>query len=150
MKTLIIFLGMLMMCISGLIYQADANWYTHDVVMLKQMADEAACQAALCIDEEAYGEGEYCFRYDESERYAREYILSAQEMLKAELIGDVRYEISFEDDRRGYLPANEKQNPAVFVRLTADTQDMFRLPGLSKINLSAYSRYETMLLGQEY
>ncbi|MDD2217839.1 MAG: hypothetical protein PHW03_00810 [Eubacteriales bacterium] len=142
MKTFIVFLGILMMCMSGFVYHADANWYTHDIVMMKIIADEAACQAALCIDEEAYGRGEYCFSYGESEGYASEYILSAQRMLKAELIEDIKYEITFEDDGKGYSSDNKERNPAVIIRLTAETEDMFHLPVLSKNEMNAYSRYE--------
>ncbi len=149
MKVLIVFLGTLLMCISCLTYQADAIAYKHDVVLLKEMADEAACQAGLCVDEEAYGIGDYRFAYARATQYAEQYVAARQSALKAKLIGDIACKISFEDDVKGYENSNREQKPAVTVRLTADTEDMFRLAVLKKEKILASSRYEIEAFGAE-
>lgn len=149
MKVLIVFLGVLLMCLSCLTYQADANAYKHDVVLLKEMADEAACQAGLCVDDAAYGRGEYCFAYAQATRYAAEYVAAQQDALTAVLAGDIACEISFEDDAKGYGEGNREQKPAVTIHLTADTEDMFRLAGLKKEKIVACSRYEIEAFGVE-
>lgn len=149
MKVLIVFLGTLLMCLSCLTYQADAHAYRHDVVLLKEMADEAACQAGLCVDDEAYGRGDYCFAYAQAAQYAEEYIAAQQSALNATLICDIACVISFEDDAKGYDKANREQKPAVTIRLTADTEDMFRLAVLKKEKIVASSRYEIEAFGVE-
>ena len=149
MKVLIVFLGILLMCLSCLVYQADANAYKHNVVLLKEIADEAACQAGLCVDEEAYGRGVYCFDYAQAAQYANEYIAAHQDALKAKLTCDIACDISFEDDAEGYSKENKEQKPAVLIRLTAFTEDMFRLAGLKKGKIIAASRYEIEAFGEE-
>ena len=142
MKAFIVFSGLLVLCVSCMVYQADAMWYVHDQRHLKAAAEEAACQAVLCLDEEAYGEGMYKFDYENAEEYARRYLASAQGGLKARIAGEPEYRISFEDDVCGYSLANAEKNPSVVVEAALETEDMFRLPALTKRGISAEARYE--------
>ena len=58
MKVFIVFSAIFMMGLTCIVYQGDMNAYMHEQETLKMIAEEAACRAALELDESAYGMGE--------------------------------------------------------------------------------------------
>ena len=51
MKVFIVFSAIFMMGLTCIVYQGDMNVYMHEQETLKMIAEEAACQAALELDE---------------------------------------------------------------------------------------------------
>ena len=145
MKVFIIFSAIFMMGMTCMIYQGDVNVYMHEQETLKMIAEEAACQAALCLDDEAYGEG--IMRFDTETAYAQ-VMLYTDEARKLLAYGDT-YDfdigISFEDDEKGYTDSNEDRNPTVTVTVKAAGDDFFRLPFLYKNTITRKSKYEVQV-----
>ena len=51
MKVFIVFSAIFMMGLTCIVYQGDMNAYMHEQETLKMIAEEAACRAALELDE---------------------------------------------------------------------------------------------------
>ena len=120
MKVFIVFSAIFMMGLTCIVYQGDMNAYMHEQETLKMIAEEAACRAALELDESAYGMGEK--RFDE---YAAESSVAA-----------------YVSDEHGYSIGNDEEFPAVIVSVRVETDDFFRLPFLHRNSITRKSKYE--------
>jgi hypothetical protein len=67
MKSLIVFMGMLLVCAAFVFYQNDMGRYMRAQTALKALAEECAAGAALYFDEEAYAEGRMIFNEDDTD-----------------------------------------------------------------------------------
>lgn len=148
MKVFIVFMGLLIINVSFLSYQGDLGRYIRCQIFLKAVAEECAAGAALYYDEPAYAEGRFRFHYEESRKYI-EYILegSKEEMpLPSDSI--ITYEAVFQDDHLGYEGNSgegvgfEPCIPSVTVELTAETEDLFRLPFIEVTEITRAAKYE--------
>lgn len=142
MKVLIVFSAIFMMAFTCVIYQGDMNLYMHEQETLKMIAEEAACQAALCLDENSYGEGRREFDKKAALEAVSKYIEDSRDLLANGEEYAITYVVHYEDDETGYLPENEKKNPSVTVDISAETDDFFRLPFLTKTEITRKSKYE--------
>ena len=142
MKVFIVFSALLMMGFTCVIYQGDVNRYMHEQETLKMIAEEAACQAALCLDDAALGTGVRKFADNEAEKAAGKCIESGRKQLAGGGEYEIRWEMEYEDDVRGYSRENSLQNPSVTLAVTIKTDDFFRLPFLFKDSITRKSKYE--------
>ena len=134
MKVFIVFLGIFLVDVSFLSYQGDMGRYVRCQAFLKAVAEECAAGAALYYDQDAYSEGHLRFYTREGRKYI-EYILeeSKQEMPLPH--GSVIvYEAVFQDEG--------VEIPSVTVKLTATTEDLFRLPFLEVTEIKRAAKYE--------
>ncbi len=125
MKIFIVFTAIMMMGLTCVVYQGDMNMYRHEQETLKMIAEEAACQAALCFDEEAYGRGIKRFDKAEAEKTVASYIQAGKKLLAGGKKYEMTFEISYEDDEHGYNVVAEECLPAVILSVTAKTDDFF-------------------------
>ena len=131
-----------MMAFTCVIYQGDMNRFMHEQETLKMIAEEAACQAALCMDDEAYGEGIAKFDTLLAEEAVSTYVEAGRKLFAD---GDdyiLSYEIIYEDDSCGYLAENTLKRPSVTVSVKAETEDFFSLPFLKLTEITRKSKYE--------
>jgi hypothetical protein len=151
MKVFIVFLGLLIINVSFLSYQGDMGRYVRCQAFLKAVAEECAAGAALYYDEDAYSDGKMRFYYEEGRKYI-EYII-AESGKESPLPGgsDITYEVEFQDDYLGYEngsgspgggAADSEGIPSVTVELTAETEDLFRLPFLAVTEIKRAAKYE--------
>ena len=149
MKVLIVFLGLLLINISFLAYQSDMDRYVKLQTNLKAAAEDAAAGASLCQDEEAYGKGYLVIDDAKAEEYVSFVAEDMKRRLPEYMGAEVRYEMKIFDDSKGYEGAElydlEKMLPAVWVRFTINSKDIFRLPFLEKTetNRSAVYQWDT-------
>ena len=142
MKVFIVFTAIFMMAFTCVVFQGDMNVYMHDQETIKMIAEEAACQAALCIDEEAYGMGIKKFDTDEADEITVKYIAGSKKMLAKKGQNNIEYSIGYEDDIHGFRSMNKSMCPAATVTVKVVTDDYFRLPFLRKESITRRSRYE--------
>ena len=151
MKVFIVFLGLLIINVSFLSYQGDMGRYVRCQAFLKAVAEECAAGAALYYDEDAYADGKMRFYYEDG-RKCIEYIVAESEK-KSPLPGgsDIAYKVEFQDDYLGYGgepgspgggAAGTEGIPSVTVELTAETDDLFRLPFLAVTEIKRAAKYE--------
>ena len=146
MKVLIVFLGLLLINVSFLSYHSDMDRYITLQTNLKAAAEEAAAGASLCQDEEQYGKG--CLVIDPSG--AEEYVAFVAKDMERRLPGfmeaQVEYEMKIFDDVKGYEGIEnygvDEAYPAVWVRLTVNSKDLFRLPFLEKSQTKRSAVYQ--------
>jgi hypothetical protein len=142
MKVFIVFLGLFILQVCYVSYLGDMNRYMARQSELKYMAEECASGAAALWDEKAYGEGELRFDYEKGKVYAEDFV---QYRLKdLEGAKEIRVELTFEDQYRGYDPKSPPGIPAVTATLLLEGQDLFRLPFLSVTSIQRQSRYEIL------
>jgi hypothetical protein len=147
MKTLLVFLGLLLICAAFVFYQNDMGRYMRAQTALKALAEECAAGAALYFDEEAYAEGRMVFNEEEARAYI-DYILAASRVPApdAKAAGPIVPAVSFYDDRGSYGgsagPHGVISHPSVVVRLRVATKDVFRLPFLTVTALEREAMYE--------
>jgi hypothetical protein len=147
MKALIVFLGMLLICASFVLYRGDMGRYMRAQTALKALAEECAAGAALYFDEDAYAEGRMVFNEDEARAFIA-YMLanSGVPAPDAETAGPISASVAFYDDRGPYggsLGAfGIVRHPSVVVRLRVATEDVFRLPFLTVTALEREAMYE--------
>lgn len=136
MKVLIVFLGLLMIHISFLSYHSDMDRFEKMQTALKAAAEEAAAGAALCQEEEQYGKGLLVIDKKEAEHYVSFVAKDIETKLPQTMEARVDYEMEIYDDETGYQGIKrrgiEEEFPAVWVRLTVKSRDLFRLPFLEK------------------
>ena len=142
MKIFIVFTALLMMGFTCVIYHGDVNRYMHEQETLKMIAEEAACQAALCLDEEALAEGIIKFAAADAESAAEACIENGRKQLADGKIYEISWNIAFEDDVAGYDAENTDELPSVEVAVTIKRDDFFRLPFLYKDSVTRKSKYE--------
>jgi len=155
MKIFIVFLGLLIINVSFLSYQGDMGRFVRCQAFLKAVAEECAAGAALYYDEDAYSDGTMRFYYEEGRNYI-EYIIAESEK-RSPLPGgsDITYKVEFQDDYLGYEAGPGSPGggtgggtdvtdgiPSVTVELTAETDDLFRLPFLAVIEIKRAAKYE--------
>lgn len=149
MKVLIVFLGLLLINVSFLAYQSDMDRYAKLQTNLKAAAEDAAAGASLCQDEVEYGKGYLVIDDIKAEEYVSFVAEDMKRRLPEYMEADVRYEMKIFDDSKGYEGAElydlEKMLPAVWVRFTINSKDIFRLPFLEKTetNRSAVYQWDT-------
>ncbi|MDR2770547.1 MAG: hypothetical protein LBB57_00755 [Clostridiales Family XIII bacterium] len=147
MKTLIVFLGLLLCCTAFLFYQNDMGRYMRAQTALKALAEECAAGAALYFDEEAFAEGRMIFNEDEA-RACVAYMLASSGVPAPDVraAGPVSAAVSFYDDRGAYgMNAGAYgviRHPSVVVKLRVATEDIFRLPFLTVTALEREAMYE--------
>ena len=74
MKTYIVFLGLFIIGIFGMQYQADLGAFLNEELILKEAAEECAAGGALFLEEEEFARGRIIFDYAKSNKYAEEYL----------------------------------------------------------------------------
>lgn len=136
MKILIVFLGLLLINISFLSYHSDLDRFEKMQVTLKAAAEEAAAGAALCQDEAQYGKGFLVIDRRGAEEYVEFVAGDVERRLPSSMEAQVDYEMEIFDDEKGYdgieTHGGMEAYPAVWVRLTVHSRDLFRLPFLEK------------------
>lgn len=136
MKILIVFLGLLLINISFLSYHSDLDRFEKMQVTLKAAAEEAAAGAALCQDEAQYGKGFLVIDRRGAEEYVDFVAGDVERRLPPSMEAQVDYEMEIFDDEKGYdgieAHGGMEAFPAVWVRLTVHSRDLFRLPFLEK------------------
>ncbi len=137
MKVFLVFLGLLIINTGFLAYQGDLGRYVRCQIFMKALAEECAAGAALYYDEEAYSDGELRFYYDESREYIEFLLEESRDRMPLPKGSALYYEAVFEDDLLGY-----EENPSVTVSLTAQTEDLFRLPFLEVTEIKRAAKYE--------
>lgn len=143
MKVFIVFLALLVVCSMGLIYQGDMNYYMHEQLTVKEMAEECACGAALLIDQKAYGTGKLVFLQDEGNDYAKNFVQFRQENRNNDYNKrELSLNLQFEDDEVGYGKENTEKRPAVIATVISEGKDIFRLPFLEVKTVKRIARYE--------
>ncbi|MBN7772063.1 hypothetical protein [Clostridium aminobutyricum] len=142
MKVFIVFVSLLIVYVSALVYQGDLGRYVHEQVLLKEAAEECAAGAALLMDKEEYANGKMVFDYEAGQKYAQEYLEYIKRNSRVLSAGEVDYKIEFEDDKIGYFSSNTDKIPAVTVEIKVLTEDLFKLPFLNVTSLERRARYE--------
>ncbi|MBQ8589569.1 MAG: hypothetical protein IJ486_03850, partial [Firmicutes bacterium] len=136
MKVLIVFLALLLVNISFLSYHSDMDRYEKLQVNLKAAAEEAAAGAALCQEESQYGKGFLVIDRTGAEEYVAFMAEDMERRLPKAMEAEVEYELKIFDDEKGYdgleVYGISETYPAVWVRMTVTSRDMFRLPFLEK------------------
>jgi len=136
MKVLIVFLGLLMINVSFLSYHSDMDRFEKMQITLKAAAEEAAAGAALCQEEEQYGKGLLVIDEKGAEDYISFVAKDVEHKLPKVMEAKVDYEMEIYDDEKGYRGMEERgieeEFPAVWVRLTVHSRDLFRLPFLER------------------
>lgn len=142
MKPFLVFFGLLLLFLTFLSYQSDLIRFRHSQSFLKYTAEECAAGAALFLNREAYGDGKIIFEEREGEAFARDHLAYVKSRSIPGFYEKISCRLSFEDDRRGYAPENKGRHPAVEAVVTADTKDLFRLPGISVTKIKRRARYQ--------
>jgi hypothetical protein len=153
MKVFIVFLGLFIINVSFLSYQGDLGRYVRCQTFLKAVAEECAAGAALYYDEAAYSDGQLRFYYEEGRKYIEYLIEESKRGMPLPQDSEITYEVEFQDDYLGYENGNgtgtvsggaveREGNPSVTVELTAETEDLFRLPFLEGREIKRAARYE--------
>ncbi len=146
MKVLIVFLGLLLINVSFLSFQSDMDRFEKLQITLKAAAEEAAAGAALCQDEAQYGKGFLVIDSDGAEEYISFVADDVERRLPVHMEAQVDYEMQIFDDEKGYDGMTErgveKEYPAVWVRLTLCSRDLFRLPFLEKTVVRRSATYQ--------
>jgi hypothetical protein len=138
---------MLLICSSFVFYQNDMGRYMRAQTALKALAEECAAGAALYFDEEAYADGHMIFNETEARAYIA-HLLATSEVPSPDVkaTGTVAATVSFYDDRGSYGAIvgsfGVVMHPAVAVRLSVTTEDVFRLPFLTVTKLERETMYE--------
>ena len=147
MKALIVFLGMMLICTSFVLYRNDMGRYMRAQTALKALAEECAAGAALYFDEDAYAEGRMIFNEGEASAFVA-YMLtdSGVPAPDAKAAGPIAASVTFYDDRGSYGGSAGAfgiiRHPSVVVRLRVATEDVFRLPFLTVTALEREAMYE--------
>jgi len=145
MKVFVVFIGLLMINISFIVYQADMGRYLQAQTFLKAVAEECAAGAALYINEEDYSNGKLIFNYNEGIKYSNYIIEDSKKRMPFPEQSKITYDIKFEDDFLGYSAGDgtlSNNTPSVTVKVEVETEDLFRLPFLEVDNVSRIAKYE--------
>jgi hypothetical protein len=134
MKVFIVFLGIFLINVSFLSYQGDMGRYVRCQAFLKAVAEECAAGAALYYDEAAYSEGQLRFYSDEGRKYIEYIIEESKKEMPLPVCSGITYEAVFQDEGVDI--------PSVTVELTAETEDLFRLPFLEVTEIKRAAKYE--------
>ncbi|MDD2216394.1 MAG: hypothetical protein PHR60_06810 [Eubacteriales bacterium] len=133
MKVLIVFIGLLIVNVTFVIYQGDLGRYIHLQTFLKAAAEECAAGAALYYDEEAYGHGTMIINRGEAIRYTDYIVEKATRILDLEEGENLSYEMEID---------NLEKSPTVAVTLQLTTRDLFRLPFLKVEQVARSAKYQ--------
>jgi len=142
MKVFIVFLGIFIISVSAVVFQGDLGAYGHELLLLKEAAEEGAAGAALCLNEEEYAKGNLVFDYKEGEKYIEDYLAYIKRNSKALSEGENYYNIIFQDDKLGYSLENVEKIPSVTVEVKVLTEDLFRVPFINVTSLERRAQYE--------
>jgi hypothetical protein len=142
MKVFIVFLSLLIVNVSALVFQGDLGNYMHEQLLLKEAAEECAAGAAILIDEEEYSYGRITFDYQAGEKYAEEYLEYIKRNSRVMSKGEISCELTFEDDNKGYSTMNIKHIPSITSEIVVKTNDVFRVPFIEVTRLERSARYE--------
>ncbi|MDR1571627.1 MAG: hypothetical protein LBS32_03795 [Clostridiales Family XIII bacterium] len=146
MKQLIVFTGLLLVFSGFVFYQGDMGRYARAQTSLKALAEECAAGAALYYDEAEYSLGRMVFNQGEGRRYIDRALEAASLSQDIGARSPIACEVSFFDDDTGYGPAGGAYalpgRPSVLVRLSVETEDIFRLPFLSVTRVAREAMYE--------
>lgn len=142
MKVFIVFLSLLIVNVSALVFQGDLGCYMHEQLLLKEAAEECAAGAALLIDEEEYSYGRIIFDYQAGEKYAQEYLEYIKRNSKVISKGKISCKLTFEDDGKGYSDSNIENIPSISSEIVVKSEDIFRLPFIEVTRLERSTRYE--------
>lgn len=145
MKVFIVFIGLLLVNVSFLVYHADINRYVQAQIFLKALAEECAAGAALYIDEADYSNGKFVFNYNEGYKFADYIINKSKDRMPFNKDSIILSEITYQDDLQGYDDENnryEENIPSVTVKLEVVTKDMFSLPFLEMERVVRMAKYE--------
>lgn len=148
MKVFIVFLGLLIINVSFLVYQGDVEHYAKGQIILKALAEECAAGAALYFEQEEFSNGRLVFNYNEGVKYLEHILESTVSRSLFLQSGRLTYEVEFQDDRTGYKDAHGNVIssgigiPSVTVTVLHDTEDIFRLPFIEVCQITRMARYE--------
>lgn len=130
MKVFLVFMGILFINLSFLIYNGDMAQYEKIQLFLKATAEDCAAGAALYYDEEEYSKGEWCIEENEANKFISSQVKLAEETLKKAYNGSLEYEVTYD-------------TAEVTVKLYYEMEnDLFRLPFLSINKVSRVAKYE--------
>ncbi len=150
MKVFIIFLGLLIANVTFITYQGDLSRYLRIQEFLKATAEECACGAAQYYDEEAFSRGVMAVDPVEAEKYAQYITAKAEDILLPETGGSLEYEMKILPGSTEGAGAGEPAgSPAVVVKLTLTTTDLFRLSFLKAEQVTRAAKYELVGTGGE-
>ncbi|MDR3242909.1 MAG: hypothetical protein LBT34_03150 [Clostridiales Family XIII bacterium] len=147
MKVLITFLALFAVNMGFLLYQSGMGGYLSAQTYLKELAEECASGVALYFDARAYADGDVVFNQAEGEKYIA-YLLAADgKQAPFTVEGDISCEVKFFDDFTGYLREDSVNgvrdgHPSVWIRLSAETEEFFRLPFISVKHIERQAFYE--------
>lgn len=139
MKVFIVFMALLIVNITFMVYQSDAGKYERIQNFLKATAEECAAGAALYYDESFYGDGELVFNYKSGEEYIDYLLQGIRTSSPMENDTKITYQLVYEDDYTGY---RKEEIPSVTVTLKASSKDIFRLPFLTVKEVTRRAKYE--------
>ncbi|MGI6728142.1 MAG: hypothetical protein ACOX4P_06235 [Anaerovoracaceae bacterium] len=140
MKVFIVFISLLIVNMSCIIYQGDLNRYIQLQTFIKAAAEECAAGAALYYDEEAYGQGLMVINEQEALKYADYIVGKASNALCLKEGDSLAYEMQITDD--GNRTGGLNEPPSVEVELKFTTDDMFRLSFLKVDQVVRKAKYE--------
>lgn len=142
MKVFIVFIGIFMVSVSAIVYQGDLGIYGHEQLLIKEAAEECAAGSSLFLDNEEFSKGNIVFDYAKGINYTENYLAYITRNSKALSNGVVQYKMEFEDEKRGYSPSNAEKIPAITVKISVVTEDLFRVPFIKVTSLERSARYE--------
>lgn len=133
MKVLIVFIGLLIVNVTFVIYQGDLGRYIHLQTFIKAAAEECAAGAALYYDEEAYSHGNMIINQNEAIRYTDFIVEKATRILDLKEGENLSYEMEID---------NSERSPTVAITLQLTTRDLFRLPFLKVEQVVRSAKYQ--------
>lgn len=141
MKVFIVFIGLLLINITFIVFQGDLSRYIQIQSVLKAAAEECASGAAMYYDEEAYSRGEMVINKTEAEKYADYILRRTAEILCPEGPGNLTYDMEIIDDKTGGA-ADQGISPCVAVTIKLTAADLFRLSFLKMEQVIRSAKYE--------
>jgi len=143
-----VFLGLLIVNVTFIAYQGDMSHYLRVREFLKATAEECACGAAQYYDTEAFSRGAMVINEEEAEKYVAYITQKAEQVLAGGSGGTLAYEMNIEG-QGGPGGGEPSGSPAVVVKLTLTTADLFRLPFLKAEQVARAAKYELVGTGGE-
>lgn len=150
MKVFIVFLALFTVGISFVSYQGDMSRYVYMQTVLKEACEECAAGAALCLEEEEYGDGRLVFDREEGLRYAEKYTAHIVQGSLGDSVKSAECTLRFKDDETNDFAAGDAEYssayPTVSAEIRLETEDLFGLPFLTVTELARSACYELKTL----
>lgn len=131
MKVFLVFLALLIVCVSFLCLWSDMNQYALIQQSLKEYAEEAASGIALLLDAECYAQGMLCIDSALAEAYIDylvEYVTKKKYFAPPGIVNASYRIVNDPSETSGEGGSSYNSYPIVQVELTYRGRDLFRLP----------------------